>query len=58
MKNNQINGHEHAEDLRAIVYNHPSLYKLDLSNDEMNINKNKLRNVGAKALIDGILSSD
>ena len=58
MRNNQINGHEHADDLRAIVHNHPSLYRLDLSNEEMNINKNKLRNTGVVAIIEGIMASE
>ena len=50
--------HEHAEDIKAIVQNHPSLCILDLSNHELkNPNKNKLRNPGAIALVRGILES-
>ena len=47
MKNNQLDGREHAEGIKAIVRNHPSLSIIDLSNCEMNVNKNKLRNQGA-----------
>ena len=32
MKNNQLNGVEHAEDLKAIVKNHPTLFSIDFSN--------------------------
>lgn len=57
MRNNQLS-HEHAEDIKAIVQNHPSLCILDLSNTELkNPNKNKLRNPGAIALVRGILES-
>lgn len=58
MKNNQINGHEHSDDIKMMIHNHPTLVKLDLSNEEMNINKNKLRNHGAISLIEGILTSE
>lgn len=57
MKNNQLSGAEHAQDLKAIVKNHPSLYSIDFSNSEMNVNKNKLRNKGAAAIVEGILES-
>lgn len=57
MKNNQLSGAEHAQDLKAIVKNHPSLYSIDFSNSEMNVNKNKLRNTGAAAIVEGILES-
>ena len=57
MKNNQLNGVEHAEDLKAIVKNHPTLYSIDFSNQEVNVNKNKLRNTGAAAIVEGILES-
>ena len=58
MKNNQLDGREHSEGIKAIVKNHPSLSIVDFSNIEMNVNKNKLRNQGAVALIEGILESD
>lgn len=58
MKNNQLSGAEHAQDLKAIVKNHPSLYSIDFSNSEMNVNKNKLRNTGAAAIVEGILESN
>jgi GH25 family lysozyme M1 (1,4-beta-N-acetylmuramidase) len=57
MKNNQINGSEHFEDLKDMIRNHPSLHIIDLSNSESNVNKNKLRNAGVAAIIDGILES-
>ena len=57
MKNNQLSGADHAQDLKAIVKNHPSLYSIDFSNSEMNVNKNKLRNAGAVAIVEGILES-
>jgi hypothetical protein len=37
--------------------NHPSLSIIDFSNTELNVNKNKLRNQGAVAIIEGILGS-
>ena len=37
--------------------NHPTLYSIDFSNSEMNVNKNKLRNTGAIAIVEGILES-
>ena len=55
MKNNQINGSEHSEDLKDMIRNHPSLHIIDLSTSESNVNKNKLRNMGVVAIIDGIL---
>lgn len=58
MRNNQINGQDHADDLKAIVKNHPTLSILDFSNTELNINKNKLKNVGAAALVEGILETE
>jgi len=57
MKNNQLSGAEHAKDLKAIVKNHPSLHVIDFSNSEMNVNKNKLRNTGAIAIVEGIMES-
>lgn len=58
MKNNQINGSEHARDIKTIIKNHPSLTKIDFSNAEMNVNKNKLKNIGAQAIIEGILETN
>ena len=52
MRNNQINGTEHAEDLIQIIKDHPSLSILDLSNSELNVNKNKLRNGGVIAIVE------
>ena len=57
MKNNQLNGPEHASDLKKIVKNHPTLSFIDFSNSELNINKNKLKNIGAEAIVEGILES-
>lgn len=57
MKNNQLNGPEHAEDIKKIIKNHPTLSFIDFSNSELNINKNKLKNIGAKAIVEGILES-
>jgi len=54
MKNNQIT-QDHAEELKAIVHNHPTLMSIDFSNSEKNINKNKLKNIGALAIVEGIL---
>ena len=52
-----MNGPEHASDLKKIVKNHPTLSFIDFSNSELNINKNKLKNIGAEAIIEGILES-
>ena len=57
MKNNELNGHEHAEEIKKIVKNHPSLSIIDFSNNELNVKKNKLRNLGANAIVEGILES-
>jgi hypothetical protein len=57
MRNNQINGHEHASELKNIVKNHQSLTVIDFSNTEMCINKNKLKNAGARAIVEGILET-
>jgi len=57
MKNNQLNGVDHSQDIKEMIMNHPSLSVIDFSNTELNINKNKLRNQGAVAIIDGILGS-
>jgi len=58
MKNNQLNGNEHADGLKQIIKNHPSLTKIDFSNSEMNVNKNKLKNIGVEAIIEGILETE
>jgi hypothetical protein len=52
-----LSGTEHGDDLKEIIRDHPSLTIIDLSNNEMNVNKNKLRNVGAVAIVEGILES-
>ena len=57
MRNNQINGLHDASDLKKIVKNHQSLSIIDFSNTELNVNKNKLRNIGAAAIVEGILES-
>jgi hypothetical protein len=57
MRNNQINGLEHAADIKSIVKDHPTLSIVDFSNSELYLNKNKLKNVGAIALVEGILES-
>ena len=57
MKNNQLNGLDHAQDIKDIVQNHPSLSIIDFSNSELIVNKNKLRNQGAVAIVEGILQS-
>jgi hypothetical protein len=57
MKNNQLNGHDHAHDIKDMILNHPSLSVIDFSNSELIVNKNKLRNQGAVAIIEGILQS-
>ena len=57
MRNNQLNGPEHAADIKAIVKDHPTLTMVDFSNSELYINKNKLKNAGAIALVEGILES-
>ena len=54
MRNNQLSG-EHSEDLIQIIKDHPSLSIIDFSNSELNVNKNKLRNTGAIAIVEGIL---
>lgn len=58
MKNNQLSGADHFEDLKALVKNHPSLTLIDFSNSETNINKNKLKNIGVQALVEGILETE
>lgn len=58
MRNNQLDGKEHAHDIKDIIKNHPSLSILDFSNTELNVNKNKLRNVGAVAIVAGILETE
>jgi hypothetical protein len=40
------------------VMNHPTLMSIDFSNNEKNINKNKLKNNGALAIVEGILESE
>jgi predicted transcriptional regulator of viral defense system len=57
MRNNQINGLHDSADLKKIVKNHQSLSIIDFSNTELNVNKNKLRNLGAASLVEGILES-
>jgi hypothetical protein len=57
MKNNQLNGLDHAQDIKEMILNHPSLSVIDFSNSELIVNKNKLRNQGAVAIIEGILQS-
>lgn len=57
MRNNLLNGIEQAEDLKRLVSGHPSLTRIDLSNTDMNISKNKIKNAGAQALLMGILES-
>jgi len=44
MKNNQICGLTHEDDLKTLLLNHPSLTSIDFGNLELNINKNKLKN--------------
>ena len=58
MKNNQLHGPDHALDIKEIIKNHPTLSYIDFSNNEMNINKNKLKNIGVQAIVEGILESD
>lgn len=58
MRNNQVNGSEHGADIKAIIKNHPTLTLIDFSNLEMNVNKNKLKNVGVQAIIEGILETE
>ena len=58
MRNNQLNGHEHAADIKSIVKDHPSLTMVDFSNSELYINKNKLKNSGAIAIVEGILETE
>ena len=58
MRNNQLNGPEIADDLIDLFKNHPSLSFIDFSNSDLNINKNKLKNIGAQAIIQGIMQSD
>ena len=58
MRNNEIDGRDHCQELKEIVKNHPSLAIIDFSNSELIIKKNKIRNSGAKAIVEGILDSD
>lgn len=37
------------------MLDHPTLMAIDFSNNELNHNKNKLKNQGAIALVEGIL---
>ena len=57
MKNNELNGIEHGEEIKKMVKNHPTLSIIDFGNSELNVKKNKLRNVGANAIVEGILES-
>jgi len=57
MKNNQLHGPEHAFDIKEIIKNHPTLSFIDFFNNDMTINKNKLKNIGAQAIVEGILES-
>ena len=58
MRNNQLNGAEHAGDILQIIKDHPSLSIVDFSNSELNVNKNKLRNAGAIGIVEGIIQSE
>lgn len=58
MKNNEIDGREHSDYLKEIVKNHASLTMIDFGNTDLNVRKNKIRNKGAKAIVDGILESN
>lgn len=58
MRNNQLNGPEITDELRDLFKDHPSLSFIDFSNSDLNINKNKLKNIGVQAIIEGILLSE
>jgi hypothetical protein len=58
MKNNQLHGPDHALDIKEIIKNHPTLTFIDFSNNDTNINKNKFKNIGAQAIVEGILESE
>lgn len=57
MKNNELSGIEHGEEIKKMIKNHPTLSVIDFGNTELNVKKNKLRNVGANAIVEGILES-
>ena len=57
MSNNEIDGRDHSESLKEIVKNHTSLSIIDFSNSDQIVRKNKIRDKGAKAIVDGILES-
>ena len=58
MRNNEIDGREHGEYLKEIVKNHPTLTVIDFSNSDLYVRKNKIRDKGAKAIVDGIIESN
>lgn len=57
MRNNEIDGREHAEYLKEIVKNHPTLTVIDFSNSDLYVRKNKIRDKGVKAIVEGIIES-
>jgi len=57
MRNNQLSGQEHFDDIKFMIKNHPSLTVIDFSNTETNMSKNKLKNQGVQAIVEGILES-
>lgn len=57
MRNNQINGSEHAAALKALVKGNATLTALDFGNGERNTCKNKIKNIGVQALVEGILET-
>ena len=58
MRNNEIDGREHSEYLKEIVKNHPTLTVIDFSNSDLYVRKNKIRDKGVKAIVDGIIESN
>ncbi len=41
-----------------MIKNHPSLAIIDFSNTELNMSKNKLKNQGVQAIVEGMLESE
>jgi hypothetical protein len=54
LRNNNIDGRKHHEQLFRLFKNHPTLTSIDLGNSENIKNRNRLYNEGLEAVIEGI----
>jgi hypothetical protein len=56
LANNDLGSNmNHVHLIRTFLMEHPSLTSIDLSNDDSNLNKNRLSNIGLEAVIDAML---